>query len=89
MERRTSITEAITRRSLVTTYKALDTKNNSTVIIKVIPKKEETTSLRSELNRLTECNSEFLIKTLSYLEREEAYWVQNRLPLNRIGCDGV
>lgn len=77
------------RRSVITTYRALEKKSNNTVIIKVISKKEGTASLLKELERLMECDSEFLIMYYRYFETEEAYWVATHLPLNRIGGDGV
>ncbi|KAK8820588.1 hypothetical protein WA577_006646, partial [Blastocystis sp. JDR] len=70
-----TILETLGEKSVITTYRALEKKSNNTVIIKVISKKEGTASLLKELERLMECDSEFLIMYYRYFETDEAYWV--------------
>ena len=77
----TWITEPITHRRAIETYKAVETSSNRVVVIKAIKQRKETPALQNELESLMNWDSRFVVQYLDYFEMEKKDWVQ-RLVLN-------
>ena len=77
----TWITEPITHRMAMETYKAVETGSNRVVVIKAIKQRKETLALQNELELFMNWDSPFVVQYLNYFEVEKKDWVQ-RLVLN-------
>ena len=77
----TWITEPITHRMAMETYKAVETGSNRVVVIKAIKQRKETLALQNELESLMNWDSSFIVQYLNHFEVEKKDWVQ-RLVLN-------
>ena len=75
------ITEAITHRRAMETYKAVEMSSNRVVVIKAIKQRKETPALQNELELLMNWDSPFIVQYLNHFEMEKKDWVQ-RLVLN-------
>ena len=75
------ITEAITHRRAMETYKAVEMSSNRVVVIKAIKQRKETPALQNELELFMNWDSPFVVQYLNYFEVEKKDWVQ-RLVLN-------
>ena len=75
------ITEAMTDRREIETYKAVETSTNRVVVIKGIKQRKETRALQNELESLMNWDSPFIMQYLNYFEMEKKDWVQ-KLALN-------
>lgn len=75
------ITEAMTDRREIETYKAVETSTNRVVVIKGIKQRKETRALQNELESLMNWDSPFIMQYLNYFEMEKKDWVQ-KLVLN-------
>ena len=69
------ITEVITSRGAVTTYRAKKRSDNRNTVIKVIFPVESNTAFWKELNRMKECDSRFLIRYTECCENNKEYQV--------------
>ena len=76
-----NITEAMTHRMAMETYKAVETSSNRVVVIKAIKQRKETLALQNELESLMNWDSSFIVQYLNHFEVEKKDWVQ-RLVLN-------
>ena len=76
-----NITEAITHRRAMETYKAVEMSSNRVVVIKAIKQRRETLALQNELESLMNWDSRFVVQYLNHFEMEKKDWVQ-RLVLN-------
>ena len=76
-----NITEPMTHRMAMETYKAVETSSNRVVVIKAIKQRKETLALQNELESLMNWDSRFVVQYLNYFEVEKKDWVQ-RLVLN-------
>ena len=76
-----SITEPMTHRRAIETYKAVEMSSNSVVVIKAIKQRKETRALQNELESLMKWDSRFVVQYLNHFEMEKKDWVQ-RLVLN-------
>ena len=83
------ITEAMTHRRAVETYKAVETSSNRVVVIKAIKQRKETLALQNELESLMNWDSRFIVRYLDYFEMEKKDWVKKLVLNDGIGCDGV
>ena len=77
----TWITEPITHRMAMETYKAVETGSNRVVVIKAIKQRKESPALQNELESLMNWDSPFVVQYLNHFEMEKKDWVQ-RLVLN-------
>ena len=84
-----NITEPMTHRRAVETYKAVETGSNRVVVIKAIKQRRETLALQNELESLMNWDSRFVVQYLNHFEMEKKDWVQRLVLSDRIGCDGV
>ena len=69
------ITEVMTCRGTVTTYKAKDRRNNRNVMIKTICMDEGNEAFWKELSRMKECDSKYIVKYTDCYENENEYKV--------------
>ena len=76
-----NITEPMTNRRAMETYKAVETSSNRVVVIKAIKQRKETLALQNELELFMNWDSPFVVQYLNYFEVEKKDWVQ-RLVLN-------
>ena len=76
-----NITEPMTHRMTVETYKAVEMSSNRIVVIKAIKQRKETHALQNELESLMNWDSRFVVQYLNHFEMEKKDWVQ-RLVLN-------
>ena len=76
-----NITEPMTNRRAMETYKAVETSSNRVVVIKAIKQRKETPALQKELESFMNWDSHFIVQYLDYFEMEKKDWVQ-RLVLN-------
>ena len=76
-----NITEPMTNRRAMETYKAVETSSNRVVVIKAIKQRKETLALQNELESLMNWDSRFVVQYLNHFEMEKKDWVQ-RLVLN-------
>ena len=76
-----NITEPMTHRRAIETYKAVETSSNRAVVIKAIKQRKETPALQNELESLMNWDSPFVAQYLNHFEMEKKDWVQ-RLVLN-------
>ena len=83
------ITEAMTHRRAVETYKAVETSSNRVVVIKAIKQRKESPALQNELESLMNWDSPFVVQYLNHFEMEKKDWVQRLVLNDDIGCDGV
>ena len=83
------ITEAITHRRAMETYKAVETSSNRVVVIKAIKQRKETPALQNELESLMNWDSRFVVQYLNHFEMEKKDWVLKPVLSDGIGCDGV
>ena len=72
-----SITEPMTHRMTVETYKAVETSSNRVVVIKAIKQRKETPALQNELESLMNWDSRFVVQYLNHFEMEKKDWVLN------------
>ena len=85
----TWITEPMTDRMVIETYKAVEMSSNSVVVIKAIKQRKETLALQNELESFMNWESSFIVQYLNHFEMEKKDWVQRLVLSDRIGCDGV
>ena len=71
-----NITEAMTHRMAMETYKAMETSSNRVVVIKAIKQRKETLVLQNELESFLNWDSPFIVQYLNYFEMEKKDWVQ-------------
>ena len=71
-----SITEPMTHRMAMETYKAVETSSNRAVVIKAIKQRTETPALQNELESLMNWDSPFVAQYLNHFEMEKKDWVQ-------------
>ena len=71
-----NITEAMTHRMAMETYKAMETSSNRVVVIKAIKQRKETLVLQNELESFLNWDSPFIVQYLNYFEVEKKDWVQ-------------
>ena len=83
------ITEPITHRRAIETYKAVETSSNRVVVIKAIKQRKETPALQNELESFMNWDSRFIVQYLNHFEMEKKDWVQKPVLSDGIGCDGV
>ena len=76
-----NITEPMTHRRAIETYKAVETSSNRVVVIKAIKQRKETHALQNELESLMNWDSRFVVQYLNHFEMEKKDWVQ-KLVLN-------
>ena len=76
-----NITEPMTHRRAIVTYKAVEMSSNRVVVIKAIKQRKETPALQNELESLMNWDSRFVVQYLNHFEMEKKDWVQ-RLVLN-------
>ena len=84
-----NITEAMTHRRAVETYKAVETSSNRVVVIKAIKQRKETLVLQKELESFMNWESSFIVQYLNHFEMEKKDWVKKLVLNDGIGCDGV
>ena len=84
-----NITEAMTHRRAVETYKAVETSSNRVVVIKAIKQRKETLVLQKELESFMNWDSRFVVQYLNHFEMEKKDWVKKLVLNDGIGCDGV
>ena len=84
-----SITEPMTHRMAMETYKAVETSSNRAVVIKAIKQRKETPALQNELESLMNWDSPFVAQYLNHFEMEKKDWVQKPVLNDGIGCDRV
>ena len=84
-----NITEPMTHRRAIETYKAVETSSNRVVVIKAIKQRKETPALQNELESLMNWDSRFVVQYLNHFEMEKKDWVQKLVLNDGIGCDGV
>ena len=84
-----NITEAMTHRMAMETYKAVETSSNRVVVIKAIKQRRETLALQNELESLMNWDSRFVVQYLHHFEMEKKDWVLKPVLSDGIGCDGV
>ena len=84
-----NITEPMTHRRAIETYKAVEMSSNSVVVIKAIKQRKETLALQNELESFMNWESSFIVQYLNHFEMEKKDWVQRLVLSDRIGCDGV
>ena len=84
-----NITEPMTHRRAVETYKAVETSSNRVVVIKAIKQRKETLALQNELESLMNWDSRFVVQYLNHFETDKKEWVQTLVLSDGIGCDGV
>ena len=84
-----NITEPMTHRRAIETYKAVEMSSNSVVVIKAIKQRKETPALQNELESLMNWDSRFVVQYLNYFEMEKKDWVLKPVLSDGIGCDGV
>ena len=82
------ITEVMTCRGAVTTYKAEERRNNRTVMMKSICTDEGNEAFWKELNRMKECDSKYIVKYTDCYENENEYKVWKGVVFERIDCNG-
>ena len=75
------ITEAMTHRRAMETYKAVETSSNRVVVIKAIKQRKETLVLQKELESFMNWDSRFVVQYLNHFEMEKKDWVK-KLVLN-------
>ena len=83
------ITEAITHRRAMETYKAVEMSSNRVVVIKAIKQRKETPALQNELESFMNWESSFIVQYLNHFEMEKKDWVQRLVLSDGIGCDRV
>ena len=83
------ITEPMTHRRAIETYKAVEMSSNRVVVIKAIKQRKETPALQNELESLMNWDSRFVVQYLNYFEMEKKDWVLKPVLSDGIGCDGV
>lgn len=71
-----SITEPMTHRMAMETYKTVETSSNRAVVIKAIKQRKETPALQNELESLMNWDSPFVAQYLNHFEMEKKDWVQ-------------
>ena len=76
-----NITEPMTHRRAIETYKVVETSSNRVVVIKAIKQRMESPKLQNELDSLMNWDSPFVVQYLNHFEMEKKDWVQ-RLVLN-------
>ena len=76
-----NITEPMTDRRAMETYKAVEMSSNRVVVIKAIKQRKETPALQNELESLMNWDSPFIVQYLNHFEMKKKDWVQ-RLVLN-------
>ena len=69
------ITEVITYRGPITTYKAKKQSDNRNIVIKVICPVESNTAFWKELNRMKDCDSRYLIRYTECYKNNAEYQV--------------
>ena len=69
------ITEAMTHRRAMETYKAVETGSNRVVVIKAIKQRKETPALQNELDSLMNWDLRFIVQYLNHFEMEKKDWV--------------
>ena len=84
-----NITEPMTHRRAVETYKAVETGSNRVVVIKAIKQRKETRVLQNELESLMNWDSPFIVQYLNHFEMKKKDWVLKPVLSDGIGCDGV
>ena len=84
-----NITEPMTHRRAVETYKAVETGSNRVVVIKSIKQSNETRVLQNELESFMNWDSRFVVQYLNHFETDKKEWVQKLVLSDGIGCDGV
>ena len=84
-----NITEPMTHRRAIETYKAVETGSNRVVVIKAIKQRKETRVLQNELESLMNWDSRFIVQYLNHFEMEKKDWVQKLVLNDGIGCDRV
>ena len=71
-----NITEPMTHRRAMETYKAVETSSNRVVVVKAIKQRKETLALQNELESFMNWDSPFIVRYLNYFEVEKKDWVQ-------------
>ena len=71
-----NITEPMTHRMAMETYKAVETSSNRVVVIKAIKQRRETPALQNELESFMNWDSPFVVQYLNHFEMEKKDWVQ-------------
>ena len=84
-----NITEPMTHRRAIETYKAVETGSNRVVVIKAIKQRKETPALQNELESFMNWESSFIVQYLNHFEMEKKDWVQKLVLNDGIGCDRV
>ena len=84
-----NITEPMTHRRAIETYKAVETGSNRVVVIKAIKQRKESPALQNELESLMNWDSRFIVQYLNHFEMEKKDWVQRLVLNDGIGCDRV
>ena len=84
-----NITEPMTHRRAIETYKAVETGSNRVVVIKAIKQRKETRALQNELESFMNWESSFIVQYLNHFEMEKKDWVKKLVLSDGIGCDGV
>ncbi len=70
-----NITEPMTHRRAIETYKAVEMSSNRVVVIKAIKQRKETPALQNELESLMNWDSRFVVQYLNHFEMEKKDWV--------------
>ena len=70
-----NITELMTHRMAIETYKAVETSSNRVVVIKAIKQRKETPALQNELESFMNWESSFIVQYLNHFEMEKKDWV--------------
>ena len=83
------ITELMTHRMAIETYKAVEMSSNRVVVIKAIKQRKETPALQNELESFMNWESSFIVQYLNHFEMEKKEWAQKLVLSDGIGCDGV
>ena len=71
-----NITEPMTHRRAIETYKVVELSSNRVVVIKAIKQRKETHALQNELESLMNWDSPFVAQYLNHFEMEKKDWVQ-------------
>ena len=71
-----NITEPMTHRRAIETYKAVETSSNRVVVIKAIKQRRETLALQNELESFMNWDSPFVVQYLNHFKMKKKDWVQ-------------
>ena len=83
------ITELMTHRMAIETYKAVEMSSNRVVVVKAIKQRKETPALQNELESFMNWESSFIVQYLNHFETDKKEWVQKLVLSDGIGCDGL